>query len=198
MKKGIFSLFLVSLAFLLGSTAVFAASVSFNDPLGQNSSNVTGVLVNAQSYFNAIAGTIAMIFIVIGSAFYVVAAFGNKNMAALGKKMIMYAIGGFALVVGAPVIYKEIMNLLQGNPSNVASASPMATILLNGLKGFLVLVGFYAIISFLIGGIAYFIAFGDNTRVERAKKILKFALIGSVIAIGAMVIAKQILQLLGG
>jgi hypothetical protein len=198
MKKIIFSLIPMSLAFLFSSTAALAATANFNDPLGQNMSNVTGIMVNAQSYLNAVAATIAMIFIIIGSAMYIVAAFGNKNTAALGKTMIMYAIGGFAIVVGAPVIYKEIMNILQGNPANVASASPMAKILLGGLKGFLVLVGLYAIISFLIGGIAYFLAWGDETRVERAKKILKYALIGSIIAIGAMVIARQILQLLGG
>ncbi len=198
MKKNVFSLIPISIAFLLSAKAARAVSANFNDPLGQNMSNLTGIMVNAQGYLNAVAGTIAIIFIIIGSSFYIVAAFGNKNMAALGKTMMMYAIGGFAIVVGAPVIYKEIMNLLQGNPANVAATSPMAAILLNGLKGFLILVGLYAIIGFLIGGIAYFLAWGDDTRVERAKKILKNTLIGAIIAIGAMVIAKQILQLLGG
>lgn len=198
MKKIIFSLIPIFLIFLFSSTAALAATASFNDPLGQNMSNVTGILVNAQSYLNAVAGTIAIIFVLIGSAMFIVAAFGNQKTAALGKKMIMYAVGGFAIVVGAPVIYKEIMYLIGGYPGNIVATSPMANILLNALKGFLVLVGLYAIIGFLIGGIAYFLAWGDDTRVERAKKILKNTLIGTIIAIGAMVIARQILQLLGG
>lgn len=198
MKKIILSPISISLAFFFSSKAALAATASFNDPLGQNMSNVTGIMVNAQSYLNYVAATIAMIFILIGSAMYIVAAFGNKNTAALGKTMMMYAVGGFAIVVGAPVIYKEIMYLIGGYPGNIVSTSPMSKILLGSLRGFLVLVGLYAIISFLIGGIAYFLAWGDEARVERAKKILKYALIGAIIAIGAMVIARQILRLLGG
>lgn len=182
-----------------GSSAQNTKTSIFSNPLGQNMGTIDQVLSGTSGYLNAVAGTIAIIFVLIGSAFYVVAAFGKKEMAELGKKMIVVAVGGLAVVVGAPYIWKEIKNILGGgDPAQLVQTSPAANIVMNTLKGFLYLVGLYAILGFLIGGIAYFISFGDEKRQERAKTILKFAIIGDLIAIGALVIASQIVRLLGG
>jgi hypothetical protein len=194
-KKYILAIISIFALFIFTPTITFAVSLDFSETI-QTAKTLETVMTSMSGYLNAVAATIAIIFIIIGASFYIVAAFGNKKMTELGKKVMMYAIGGFAVVVGAPVIYNEIMNIMQGDPSSVASSSGMAKILLGALKGFAYLIGLYAILGFLIGGIAYFISFGDNTRNERAKKILKFTLIGSLIAIGSMVIAKQIVTLL--
>ncbi|MFA5926181.1 MAG: hypothetical protein WC831_04560 [Parcubacteria group bacterium] len=196
MKK--FFILVLSLASLFAvSKGIFAASMDFSENI-QTVKTLDELLTSTSGYLNVVAGTIAVVFIIIGASFYAVAAFGKKDMTDLGRKIIIVAVGGFAVVVGAPVIYKEIMNILNGDPSSVAESSSMAKILLRTLEGFAYLVGLYAIMGFLIGGITYFISFGDETRNERAKKILKFTLIGSLIAIGSMVIAKQIVTLLGG
>jgi cbb3-type cytochrome oxidase subunit 3 len=171
----------------------------FDNPLGQNMGTVDAVLASTSGYLNAVAGTIAIIFVLVGSAFYIVAGFGKKEMAELGKKMIVVAIGGFAVVVAAPAIWLEIKNILGGgSPEQLVQTSPTVTIVTRTLRGFLYLVGLYAILGFLIGGIAYLISFGDEKRMDRAKAILKFVIIGSLFAVGALVLASQIAQLLGG
>ncbi len=194
MKK-MLNLILISFSLFSLPSVTFAASLDFSEKI-QTAKTLESVMSSMSGYLNTVAATIAIIFIIVGASFYITAAFGNKKMTDLGRKIMIYAIGGFAVVVGAPVIYKEIMNIMEGDPSRVAEKSGMAAILLGGLQGFAYLIGLYAILGFLIGGIAYFISFGDNTRNERAKRILKFTLIGSLIAVGAMVIAKQIVTLL--
>lgn len=182
-----------------GNSALGTKTSAFNNPLGQNMGTIDKVLSSTSGYLNAVAGTIALIFVLIGSAFYVIAAFGKKEMAELGKKMIVVAVGGFAVIVATPAIWTEIKGILgSGNPEQLVQTSPTVTIVNRTLKGFLYLVGLYALLSFLIGGIAYLISFGDEKRMDRAKTILKFALIGSLFAIGALVIANQIKVLLGG
>jgi len=171
-------------------------SISFDSPLGQNMGTVDKVLTSLSGYLNSVAAVVALIFILIGASFYVIAGFGKSSMAELGKKMMVVAIGGFVVVVAAPVIWQEIRLIIQGDPANVVQTSQMVRIVNGALRGFLGLVGFYAILSFLIGGIAYFIAWGDEKRMDRAKTILRFALIGTVIAIGALVLAAQIVRLL--
>lgn len=170
----------------------------FGNPLGENMGTVDRVIGSLQGYLNKVAATIALIFILIGAALYAGAALGKTSLAELGKKMVIVAVGGFVVVVAAPVIWAEIKNIIGGNPENVVSTSGAVRIVNGILPGFLVLVGLYAIIGFLIGAITMLLAAGDEKRMERGKTILKWVLLGTVIAIGAVIIARQIVVLLSG
>lgn len=164
----------------------------------QTVDTISKFLESTQGYFNVVAGTIAIVFILIGASLYIISAFGNENLAKLGKKIVIVTIGGFTIVIAAPVFYKEIINIIQGQPENVATTSGMAKILSNLVMMFLGIVGMYAIIGFLFGGITYFFAMGDESRMERAKTIVRYSVIGTVIVIGAMILVTQITKLLGG
>src|SRR4030042_2824301 len=180
------------------SSGLNTQTSSFPNPLGENMGTVDRVIMSLQGYLNSVAAIVAMIFILIGAALYAIAGLGKTSLAELGKKIVIVATCGFAVVVGAPVIWAEIRNIIGGNPENVASTSGAVKIVNGILPGFMVLVGLYAIIGFLIGAITMLVAAGDEKRMERGKTILKWVLLGTVIAIGAVVIAKQIIKLLGG
>ncbi|MDI6777784.1 MAG: hypothetical protein QMD77_01185 [Patescibacteria group bacterium] len=169
----------------------------FGNPLGQNMGTIDQVLASTSGYLNAVAGTIGVIFILIGAVMYMISA-GNKEMAERGKKIVFASIAGVAVVVAAPVFWKEITTIIGGNPSNIAGTSSMARIVMNVLKLLLSIVGSLAVISLLIGGIMMFSAAGDDKRIETAKKILTYSIIGIIISFGALVISQQIIQLLGG
>lgn len=180
-----------------GGSTSGSQSLNFKEKI-QTVSTIQEFLTSAQGYLNAVAGTIAIVFILIGAALYIISAFGKEDMAALGKKIVIVAVGGFTIVVAAPIIFKEIVNLVEGSPENIVTQSGVVKILNGVVMGFLGFVGMYAIISFLFGGFAYFFAGGDEKRAERGKTIVTYAIIGVAIVVGAMIIAKQIVSLLGG
>jgi len=123
---------------------------------------------------------------------------GGKDTAERAKKTIMYAVGGLAIVVAAPVFWKEISNVLGGNPSGIATTSSAVRIAMNVLGLLLSIAGSLAIIGLIVGGIWMFSAAGDEGRLKSGKAAVKYSLLGIVIAVGALVIAQQIVQLMGG
>lgn len=201
MKKGLYILGILFFWVIVSTNFAFAANGEatsvFQNPLGENMGTVDQVLVSIQGYLNAVAGTIGVIFILIGAVMYMISA-GNKEMAERGKKIVLVSVAGVAIVVAAPVFWKEITTIIGGNPSNIATTSSMARIVMNVLGLLLSIVGSLAVISLLIGGIMWFTAVGDDKRIETAKKVVTYSIVGVVVSFGALVISQQIIQLLGG
>ncbi len=196
MKKILFLAIVFNVAFAVSNTAS-AISLNFKEKI-QTVSTIQEFLKSTQSYLNVVAGTIAVVFVLVGASLYIISAFGKEDLAALGKKIVIVAVGGFTIVVAAPVILKEIITLIPGGDvSQVATTRGAVSILNGALMGFLGFVGLYAIIGFLFGGFMYFFSAGDEKRAERAKTIVTYSLIGTTVAAGAMIIARQIIQLLG-
>ncbi len=198
--KNIVSAILLILLVLTVNSAFAAGNVSssFNNPLGQNMGTVTQVLTSASGYLNAVAGTIGTVFILIGAVMYMISA-GNKDMAERGKKIVIVSVAGVAVVIAAPVFWKEITTVIGGNPSNVAGTSSMLRIVMNVLRLLLSILGSLAIISLLIGGIKMFVYGRDDTRSrEEGKNLVIYSVIGILIAVGGLVISQQVIQLLGG
>jgi type IV secretory pathway VirB2 component (pilin) len=173
------------------NTASGNTSNGFINPLGTNT--IEGVLGNIMNYLRGIAGTIAVIFIIIGGVMYMVSS-GDKDMTERAKKTVIYACIGLAIVLAAPLFYQEIKAVLSGN--NPGSA--FQALLLNVLKLLLAIVGFLAIIMMVIGGIWMLTATGNEERYELGKKTATYSILGLVIAVAALIIAQQVTILVGG
>lgn len=165
-------------------------SVSFDNPIEPNS--IEGVLVNIMSYLRGIAGTIAVIFIIIGGIMYMLSG-GSKEMAERAKRTLIFAIAGLAIVLAAPLFYQEIKAVLSGN--NPGSA--LQQLLLNILRLLLSIVGFLAIITMIVGGIWMLTAAGDEDRYILGKKTATYSILGLVIAVASLIIAQQVMSLIG-
>ncbi len=61
--------------------------------------------------------------------------------------------------------------------------TPIASILSNFLSWILGIFGFIAIIAFVISGIQYLTAAGNETQIENAKKAMKWSLVGVIVGI---------------
>ncbi|HLM84348.1 MAG TPA: pilin [Candidatus Bathyarchaeia archaeon] len=173
-----------------GSALPTTSSGSFINPIGPTT--IEGVLGNIMSYLQKIAGTIAVIFIIIGGIMYMVT--GGSKDTERAKKTVIFAIVGLAIVLAAPLFYQEIKAVLSGN--NPGSA--LQQILLNILKLLLAIVGFLAIIMMVVGAIWMLTAVGDDDRYELGKKTAGYAILGLVIALSALIIANQVTSLIGG
>jgi len=163
----------------------------FGNPLGVDS--IEGVLGNIMSYLQGIAGTIAVIFIIIGGVMYMLSG-GSKEMTERAKKTLVFAIAGLAIVLAAPLFYQEIKAVLSGS----SPGSALQAVLSNILKLLLSIVGFLAIISMVVGAIWMFTAVGDEERYELGKKTATYSIIGLVIAVASLIIATQVKNLIGG
>ena len=101
----------------------------------------------------------------------------------------------FAIGLAAPSFLKEIGSVLGWgavNSSAVAGAVTLSQIATNVLNFLLSIVGILAIIMLVVGGIMYLTAAGDEDRIDSGKKIVKYSIIGIVVALAALVIVSQI------
>jgi type IV secretory pathway VirB2 component (pilin) len=74
----------------------------------------------------------------------------------------------------------------------ISDAPSIASVLQNVVNFLLSIIGVLAIIAVVISGLMYLTANGDPKQAEVAKKILFYAIIGAVVAFGAMVIISQL------
>jgi hypothetical protein len=190
MKKNTLIIIASVCLLLFVSNYSLAASATFGNPLG--SDTIEAVLNNISTYLKSIAGVIAVIFIVIGGIMYMISG-GSTEMMERGKKTIIYAMAGLAIVIGASTILSEIKGILGGG-----SSGGLAAIANNVLKLLLSIVGSLAIIAIVIGAIWMFTGAGDQDRYELGKKTVIYAIIGTAVAVGSLVIAQQVASLIGG
>jgi len=77
-------------------------------------------------------------------------------------------------------------------------ATDLKTVIANFTNWILGIFGFLAIISFLVSGIMYFLAAGDDKAQEKAKKQMQWSVAGVVIGLAGMVVIYAVDVLLRG
>ncbi|MFC1632925.1 pilin [Patescibacteria group bacterium] len=77
-------------------------------------SNISNVIQIATSYVFGFAGSLAVLFIVIGGFRYVISS-GNPEMVASAKKTIQYAVIGLTISILALVIVQSVLNAITGS-----------------------------------------------------------------------------------
>jgi hypothetical protein len=200
MNKKISSLVLIFFAtlFIFGVSVTSFSSVAradgnttFTNPLSFN--NVDDFLSNFLTVMQGIIVSLALVFIVVGAILYVTSA-GESGRIESAKKAITSAMIGLAIGIGAPSILNELSTVLNWNSNNstVSSAPTFSQIATNVLTFLLGIFGAMAMIMMIIGGMMYLTSAGDTDRIDTGKKIFKYSLIGSVIAMAAMVLVRQI------
>ncbi|KKP82436.1 MAG: hypothetical protein UR83_C0052G0007 [Candidatus Moranbacteria bacterium GW2011_GWF2_35_54] len=184
-KKILISLTLGFFIFGIFPNFVFADSnpgdITFTNPLAYDT--VDGILAALLVHLQGVIVVISMVFIVVGALLYMTSAGNEKNMT-LGKGAIWAAVVGLAIGIAAPSFLREIYTVLGRSTSEenlIDSAPSIATIALNVLNFLLV-----------AAGIAYLTAAGNEGQIETAKKMTKWAIIGIAVALGALVIVKQV------
>lgn len=94
---------------LVYASAAFADSLTLTNPLGQNATFQT-VLNNVNVFLLAIAAPICGIMVVWGG-FQMITAAGNPEKFSSGKKTLLYAAIGFAVVIFASSVVPVIQSI---------------------------------------------------------------------------------------
>lgn len=164
-------------------------TISFSNPLSFSTvQDATTVFLNA---LQGIIVTLAIIFIVIGGVLYIISG-GDEGKIKTAKAAITAAMIGLAIAIAAPSFLKEIYIMVTGAAPAGVGGSTIAEIAGRVLNFLLSIVGVLALIMLVIGGAMYIIAAGDESKIETAKKIVKWAIIGIVVALGALVLVTQV------
>lgn len=143
---------------------------------------------------------LSIIFIIIGAIFYITSAGDEKRMTT-AKGAIFASMIGLAIGVAAPSFLKEIYNIMGARENSGVDTSrlvgpTLTEIALKFLNFLLSIVGTLGIIMLVVGGIMYLTSAGDDDRIKTAKKVVTFAIIGIAVSLAALVIVRQIANLL--
>lgn len=156
--------------------------------------SVESFLTNVLTTLRQIIVVLSLVFVVIGAVMYIVSA-GNSKMIENAKSTISSALIGLALGVAAPSFLKEIGNVLGWSGttnSEVAQAPTLSGIAMSVLTFLLSILGVLALVMMIIGSIMYLTSAGDEDRIDLGKKIFKYSALGILIAMGSLVLVKQI------
>jgi hypothetical protein len=123
------------------------------------------------------------------------------------KSMKQIGYGVFAMVLAAPMLV-QAANKFGTVPSGdtyatVASGGGLTSnsigkILTDIMNWVLGILGVGAIISFVIAGILYLTAAGDESKTEKAKGMMTYAIVAVVVALVGYVVINTVAGLLGG
>lgn len=118
------------------------------------------------------------------------------------KKMFMYVMA--AMLVLAPIaVSAQFAPGYDTNPDNTSvgatglseiSIRDMITLIMNWL---LYLLAALAVLGFVIAGILYITAAGDEGKTEKAKGLITYSIIGLVVALLGLVIVRTVSNLVG-
>lgn len=183
-----------------GNTATTSGDgIEFPNPVGAK--DLLSLVGNIMNGLRSVIVVVAIVFIVIGGIMYMSSA-GSEKMIDRAKAIIGGALIGLAITLAAPTFLKEIIKILGnasgGDPNAVVSnALTIYEIAVRVLNFLLSVAGVLAIIGLVVGGVFYFTSYGDEERIEKGKRIISASLIGIAITLAAVLIVKQIMNLLG-
>jgi hypothetical protein len=174
------------------------ASIKIENPLAASKfGGKEGVASSIiETLMNFVAG-IAIIMLIISGILYIFSQ-GNENRTGIAKKILSGAVIGLAVVLGAKTFLKEIYIIFHKTApdAGINAAQSAFQIVERILSLLLSITGMVGIISFIWGALIYFTSAGNEDRAAKGKKQIIYSVLGLVIAIGALVIVKQINSLL--
>jgi hypothetical protein len=90
----------------------------------------------------------------------------------------------------------DVVPCIPGMPGGCDSPSTVKGIIVNFTYWLLGIFGFLAVIAFVIYGIMYLTAAGDEEQIKRAKRGMIYGIIGVVVGLGGLVIMQAISTLI--
>lgn len=172
-------------------------TVGVTNPLGFT--KVEDLLGKILTYLQGLIVIFSLIMIAIGAFLYIASA-GNSGRVETAKKCITAALIGLAIAIAAPAFLRQISDILGWSaatlPAGAGTTLTLIQIANNILSFLLSVVGVIALIMLVVGAFMYLTAAGDEDRIDTGKNIVKYSIIGIAIALGAMVLVRQVANFL--
>lgn len=113
-------------------------------------------------------------------------------------KNALYGAASAAMVL-APAVASAQVGVAQSNAARSGLDSTSITTLAQQLMYWLFgILGFLAVIGFVISGILYLTAAGDEDQIDRAKKAMMYSIIGIIVAMLGLIIFAAVRNFFSG
>jgi len=189
--------FFIIFIFLFFAQTALGQSWSYANPLPHTS--LTGLIYGFLTTLQTIIGLLAVIMLAISGIVYITST-GDPARMELAKKIAIYTLSGFAIVVAGPTLLREIKDLASSGAATgsniIEEATSIGDIIENVMLFLLTIFGILAVISFVFSGITYVTSAGDSTKADKAKKMIVYSIIGVVITGSGIILLNQIMSLL--
>lgn len=139
------------------------------------------IVANVFNDITVIAAYLVIAYIVYGGYQYIFSG-GEVGKVATGKKTLNQAFIGLAIVMSANIIVNAITGALNGGLNPESDPNAVSNIFWNGINWVIGVSGLVSVIFVVGGGIAYMTSAGDPSKLQKAKNMIKYALIGLAIA----------------
>ncbi|MBR3252698.1 hypothetical protein IKF84_01330 [Candidatus Saccharibacteria bacterium] len=153
--------------------------------------SIATIATNILTDISVIASYLVLFYVIYGGFLYITSA-GDPGKAANGKKTLVHAFIGLAIVTSAYTIFSAIRIAIATDVAladcvwnECASPNNLVANLINWLSG---IVGVVSAAFVLIGAWGYITANGDPSKLQKAKQTILYAIIGLVIFALAQII----------
>lgn len=167
--------------------------LNFQNPLVFT--DINALVCAVLNFFQALIVVLSLIFIIVGAFLYITSG-GDESRLTLGKKSILGALIGLAIGVAAPMLLREVANLLGWSAFSACAGFGSTLTLIqtatNVLNFLLSVIGVIALVMLVVGAFMYLTAAGDESRIDTGKSIVKYAVIGIAVALAALVLVRQV------
>ncbi len=157
------------------------------------SNTIWSIAANLLKDLTVIAAYLILGYVIYGGYQYIFSA-GDPGKIASGKKTLFNGFIGLAIVLAAHIIVSTIRVVLNANfsqdcISSGACADP-TTMITNAFQWVIAISGIVAAVFIVYGGISYITSSGDPGKVQRARQIIIYALIGlAIVALAEIITA---------
>ncbi|HEX8974277.1 MAG TPA: hypothetical protein VF817_02195 [Patescibacteria group bacterium] len=111
------------------------------------------------------------------------------------NKLKKISFGVASSLLAAPMAALAQFQTPQGTGLPAGSVTGIIT---NGMNWLLIIVGILGVIGFVISGIIYLTAAGDEDQIARGKKTMIFSIVGIIVALIGVVVIQFVQGFLGG
>ncbi len=151
------------------------------------------IAANIATDITVIAAYLVLGYVIYGGYLYIFTA-GDPGKVASGKKTLLHAFLGLAIVMSAYLIMSTIRFILLGSSGTLescidvdaaggisSSCKSASDIFTDAVNWFIGIAGLVSAIFVIYGGISYMTSAGDPGKLAKAKQIILYALIGLAI-----------------
>ncbi|MBO7717969.1 hypothetical protein J6S37_00530 [Candidatus Saccharibacteria bacterium] len=143
------------------------------------------IVANIAADITVVAAYLVLGYVIYGGYRYIFSG-GDVGKVATGKKTLVHAFIGLAIVLSANLIMGTIrIVLVGGNLGNCISETTTCVtpdqLVTNLVNWFISIAGLISAIFLVYGAVSYITSFGDSTKTQKAKQAILYSLIGLAI-----------------
>jgi hypothetical protein len=187
-KKILSHLFFPSLVTLFALTNVVYADIENKLGCGDT---IRECIMYAIGQLQFIVVGVTVVVIIVAGIIYLFAG-GNEQTATRAKMTLYGAVLGFAIVIGASILINEVGRALGWKGVEDQEGEGAHGIIARTITFLFGLLGAISIGGILVGAGMYIMSAGDEERANKGKKIIIYSIVGTVIALSATLIVRQV------